>query len=85
MLASRRQSIRRHPKRPYIAANHLVVNREAGICASMHPGFGAAQGHSMNHSANPNTDFTEFGLGYAICDIAAGEDFVMAPASGRLP
>ena len=28
----------------------------------------------MNHSERPNTDFTAFDAGYAICDIAAGEE-----------
>lgn len=31
-------------------------------------------GRFMNHSDSPNTDFTEFEKGYAIRDIAAGEE-----------
>jgi SET domain-containing protein len=31
-------------------------------------------GRFMNHSDRPNTDFTEFERGYAIRDIAAGEE-----------
>ncbi|KAI95883.1 SET domain-containing protein [Rhodomicrobium vannielii ATCC 17100] len=31
-------------------------------------------GRFMNHSEAPNTDFTDAELGYAICDIAAGEE-----------
>lgn len=31
-------------------------------------------GRFMNHSERPNTDFTEFETGYAIRDIAAGEE-----------
>ena len=31
-------------------------------------------GRFMNHTEKPNTDFTEFSKGYAIYDIAAGEE-----------
>lgn len=31
-------------------------------------------GRFMNHSETPNTDFTDFEFGYAICDIAQGEE-----------
>jgi hypothetical protein len=31
-------------------------------------------GRFMNHCLKPNTDFTRFDLGYAIADIAAGEE-----------
>jgi uncharacterized protein len=31
-------------------------------------------GRFMNHSATPNTDFSDFGVGTAVADIAAGEE-----------
>lgn len=34
----------------------------------------ADNGRFMNHCEQPNTDFTRFDLGYAIRDIAAGEE-----------
>lgn len=34
----------------------------------------ADNGRFMNHCDAPNTDFTRFDIGYAICDIAAGEE-----------
>jgi SET domain-containing protein len=35
----------------------------------------ADNGRFMNHSETPNTDFREFGKGYAIQDIKKGEEF----------
>ncbi|WP_088344978.1 MULTISPECIES: SET domain-containing protein-lysine N-methyltransferase [Rhodomicrobium] len=40
--------------------NHLVIELD--------------NGRFMNHTEQPNTDFTEFSQGYAIRDIAAGEE-----------
>ena len=43
--------------------------RKAGIWV-----LEADNGRFMNHNESPNTDFTGFEMGYAITDIAAGEE-----------
>lgn len=47
-------------------------------------------GHHTNHSREPNTDFRDATLGYAIRDIAAGEEITckyadFEPESEMLP